>query len=299
MRKPTAIPDFFIIGAPKCGTTALYEYLNDRPDIFMPAVKEPNFFATDLNVRRQIPDESTYFNLFRAARAGQLCGEGSVWHLFSTVACRNILAENPHAKFIALIRNPIDMAQSWHAQLVYSLWEKEDDFQTSWRLQDTPRKFPSYVDEPRLFRYRDVCALGSQIERFFETIPAEQRLVLVFDDLQHDTQKIYEQVINFLGIPQDGRTHFPRINERKSHAAQGIARLIRHLSNIFTPIKRALRRAYPHLPSSILKSLYDWQSRFETRPTLAPHFHDELKAAFSPEVRKLEKLLARDFSHWA
>lgn len=265
----------------------------------MPTIKEPNFFASDLNVRRQVPDKETYLKLFRKAHPGQIRGEGSVWHLLSSVACKNILTANPCAKLIAMIRNPVDMAQSWHAQLVYSLWENEKDFQKSWNLQETSRRFAPFVDEPRLFRYREICALGSQIERFFATVPDKQRLVLVFDDLHNNTQKTYEQVIKFLGLSPDSRTHFPRINERKSHAAHGFACLIRNLSNAAAPIKQTLRRTFPHLPSSIFKPFYDMQSRPESRPILDPAFHAELKAAFAPEVRKLEKLLGRDFSHWA
>jgi hypothetical protein len=298
----TLTPDFFIVGAPKCGTTALYAYLSDRADIFMPSVKEPNFFASDLNVRRQVPNETTYKKLFSGARPDQLCGEASVWYLLSTVACRDILQTRPDARLIAMIRNPIDMALSWHAQLVYSLWEEEKDFKKSWDLQERRAAslctYPRIVDEPRLFQYREICALGTQLERFCSTVPESQRLILMFDDLHSNAQSVYERVLNFLNLPQDGRTDFPKINERKSHHYNGFANTLRSMSNGMSPVKNYLRKFFPNIPSSILKPLYDLQSAAEDRPKPSPEMMEILIKDFTPEITKLENILQRDLRHW-
>src|SRR5215207_9230182 len=100
---PTAkgrLPDFFIVGAPKCGTTAMYEYLRQHPSIFMPFHKEPLFFGSDLHHRYGRLTEAEYRALFRAARPDQRVGEASAWYLYSTTSAAEIHAAAEDARII-------------------------------------------------------------------------------------------------------------------------------------------------------------------------------------------------------
>jgi len=110
MRKP----DLFIVGAPRSGTTALYEYLRSHPDIFMCTPKEPNYFSFDMNRPRAANTEEEYLRLFKNAHE-KVAGEASVWYLYSKVAIAEIMRFNPDAKIIAMVRSPIDWFRSWHA----------------------------------------------------------------------------------------------------------------------------------------------------------------------------------------
>src|SRR6056297_3072691 len=129
-------PNFFIIGAPKCGTTSMARYLGEHPDIFFSDPKEPNFFNTDFSDEyRKVTNIKDYLKLFRGADKYKRVGEGSVMYLFSKEAISNILEFNPKAKFIVMTRNEVEMFRSLHLQLLSSLEENEKDPEKAWRLQ--------------------------------------------------------------------------------------------------------------------------------------------------------------------
>lgn len=120
MRKP----DFFIVGAPKSGTTAMHEYLGQHPDIFMPKVKESHHFATDLlppnrpnSYYRSIDN---YLAIFKGARNEKIVGESSVFYLYSKTAAKNIYEFNKDSKILIMVRNPTEWLESYHSQLVYN-----------------------------------------------------------------------------------------------------------------------------------------------------------------------------------
>ncbi len=241
-------PDFFIVGAPKCGTTALYSYLNDRKDVFMPNVKEPRYFADDMNIHLQVNTAQQYSNLFKARRDDQTTGEASVWYLYSETAIKNIMKARPDAMFIAMVRNPIDMMQSLHREIYNMCWDDIEDVEKAWDAQDKRAKglsIPKLCKDPKLLQYHDMCALGSQLERMFQIVPESQRLVLVFDDFAQDAETSYRQACEFLGLPSDNRTDFPPVNEKRTYPARGFVKALRYGANAFSPLKKALRRIFP------------------------------------------------------
>src|SRR4051812_22016289 len=101
-------PDFFIAGAPKSGTTALFEYLSRHPSVFMPDIKEPNFFSSDLHTKGQRFRADEYLALFEAARSDQLTGEASAIYLYSAVAVARLMQHNPRARVVVILRNPVE-----------------------------------------------------------------------------------------------------------------------------------------------------------------------------------------------
>lgn len=298
---PHAIPQFFIVGAPKCGTTALYEYLKDHPGIFLPNVKEPDYFASDFNQISQISTAEEYSNLFKNASDKQIMGEGSVFYLYSQDAIRNILETKPDAKFIAMVRNPVDMFFSLHAQFLYSFWEDEQDPEKAWALQEerqSGKNIPDLCREPKLLQYAEICALGSQLERFIEAVPEEQRLIFVLDDLKNSAADVYASSLEFLNMQHDGKTDFPVINDAKIHHNSKLAFQTRKMTQKLQPVKKALRRIFPNMSSSLLKPFYDLQSRKIIKKEQNPHFKTQLHQAFASEIKTLETLLKRDLSHW-
>jgi len=150
-------PNFFIIGAPKTGTTALSEYLKDHPNIFFCPVKEPHFFDLDTSKRLKL-NLQTYLSLFAEADPAlhQAVGEGSTGYLFSKVAVSEILKFNPNSKFIVMLRNPVDLVQSWHSEMYYEGVEDVVDFEKAWKLEQERRQgrnIPKSCWEPKKLFY--------------------------------------------------------------------------------------------------------------------------------------------------
>ena len=123
-------PNFFISGAPRCGTTALYTYLSEHPQIFMSEVKELNYFASDFPNVQKITFKSVddYHKVFAKADERHLAvGEASPFYLFSQVAFQNMAAYNPAAKVILTLRHPVDFVESYHQLNLSLLREDEPD----------------------------------------------------------------------------------------------------------------------------------------------------------------------------
>ncbi len=199
----TPRPNFFIVGAPKCGTTALYEYLHPHPNIFMPQVKEPHFFASDLGTYPAIKTLEDYTRLFaESTERHTRVGEASVYYLRSSTAIRNIHEYNPDARIIAMFRNPVDMVHSLHSQLLYWSYETESNFERAWRLQDRRRQghdVPRSCPEPKLLQYKEIGSFGTQTERLFSSFPRAQVKLIMYEEFAASPQTVYDEVIEFLG----------------------------------------------------------------------------------------------------
>ena len=186
-------PDFFILGAPKCGTTALSEYLRRHERIFVSTPKEPHYFCDDFDYY-YAPGQRTeehYLRLFEEAGDAHLAvGEASVWYLYSHTAARRIMEFDPAARVIVMVRNPVELVPSLHSQLRYMLDEVEPDPARAWELQAARARgegLPATVRVPEFLQYGEAARLGAQVRRVLDTVPREQVKVLVFDDLRADT----------------------------------------------------------------------------------------------------------------
>ena len=296
---PVYKPSFFIVGAPRCGTTALSEYLRTHPRVFMSTPKEPNYFSFDMSRPRAAETLDGYLDLFRESN-GAVAGEASVWYLFSRAAVPEIMRFNPNSKIIVMVRSPVDMLLSWHAQRVYTLNEDETDFEAAWRMQDARREgrsIPKFCAEPELLQYRHVATLGEQLERAFEVVPGDQIKVIVFDDFVKDTRQAYESVESFLSIPYDGKADFPQVHRSRRHRSLRLARLLRRRP---LPVRAVLKgfRAMGVDDRALRRRLGSWNSTIGFHKRLRPAFKKELADTFGSDVEKLGQLLNRDLSHW-
>ena len=165
-------PSFFIIGAPKCGTSALAKYLSNHRSIFFSNLKEPNYFATDFNPKmRPIKNINDYLSLFDRARSNQLCGEGSIWYLYSKDAIENIYKFNPNAKIIIMVRNPAEMIYSLHNQKINSKDEDILDFQKAWKLsweRERGNFIPKKCKEKTTLYYHKIANYVEQFKKVYK-----------------------------------------------------------------------------------------------------------------------------------
>jgi hypothetical protein len=298
-----AKPNFFVVGAPKCGTTALYEYLRSHPSIFMPRYKEPHFFAKDLGAYPLIKTADAYARLFEGATREHLrVGEASVYYLRSSSAIPHIHEFDSDASIIAMLRNPVDMVHALHSQLLYVGAESVRDFETAWRLQarrsrglDLPRRCRGAF----LFQFAQLGQLGTQTQHVLSRFPRAQVKLILFDDFTASPRAVYDEVVAFLGIPHDGRTDFPPINEHKRARIGWLNDFMRKpapaLRSGFRRFKRSLG---PERLGGLKTQLVKLNTAKGKRAALSPEFRAELIETFREEVALLSRLLDRDLTHW-
>lgn len=279
-------PNFFIAGAPKCGTTSMYHYLSNHPRVFMPVEKEPHYFTTDMPVWRRMDTEEAYLELFADAGPEHLAvGEASVWYLCSKEALPLIRDFNPDARILVFFRNPVEFVQSLHAQFAYN----------SGRNPNFPRAWAN----PK-FRGRLVTAglFGQQLMRLNAVFPPEQIFAGLLEDLQAQPRQEYLRVLDFLGLEDDGRSDFSARNIHKIHRSPWISRFAKKtpapLANIWQLTKRitGIRRA----------GIMDYIHRLNTRPVkrqaIDPALRKSIREEFAEDIAVLERQLQRDLSHW-
>lgn len=289
----TRKPDFFIVGAPKCGTTSMNNWLHSHPAIFM-AEKEPHYFNTD-HANRKITQLPTYRNLFKSVTdAHQVVGETSVRYLYSTEAIRNILSYNEAAVFIVMLRNPLEMVYSWHNQVYFSGLEDIKDFQTAWRLQSKRKlgkQIPPRCPEAKMLQYGEVCQLGKQLQRLYEQVPAERVHVVLFDDLTENPAAAYRSVLKFLHVPDDKKQDFIRYNPAKTYYSYQFNLLLFWLGRLKK--KLAISKSF-----GVLEWLRAHNKRIHKRSPLPKAMKQTLTQYFYDDIKLLESLIHVDLTHW-
>jgi Sulfotransferase domain len=300
-------PDFFIVGAPRCGTTALSSYLAEHPRIGFSRPKETQFFCTDLpGIQFHTTDPQEYLNLCFGHCAGKnylAIGEGSVWNLYSKDAVGRILRFNPKARFIIMVRNPIDLCIALYEKRREMLQEDQPSFEQAWRVEDERRQGRSF---PAFFRkeigvpgYRNVASLGEQVEKAFSLIPEKQRLLIVFDDFIANTADMYAQVLAFLGVPHDGRKEFPQINEGRRVRNPRLWALVwgtmLRAHPLLGPAKRMLKVSALNIYPRLSRLFLGMRSE---KPSIPVAIRAEMRAFFDEDIKRLSVAIGRDLTNW-
>ena len=224
-------PNFIVAGAPRCGTTALYAYLSEHPQIFMSHVKELNYFADDYPTMQKIVCRTydDYLQLFSDATDQHLgIGEASPFYLFSEFAFEKMCTALPKAKVIVSLRNPVDFVHSFHRLNLTLLREDITDLAKAWALQSDRkdgRSLPGNFREPGLLLYGDLGKFSRYVEKLLAIYPREQIKFVLLDDLRTDPKAVYEDILGFLGIPSDGREEFPKINSNFENKSKLLAKI--------------------------------------------------------------------------
>lgn len=298
-------PNFFIIGAPKCGTTALSEYVRSHPNVFMTDPKEPNFFDRDLDYYLLGDPDSYegYLRLYRDALPQHTArGEASVWYLHSKVAAERIHAIHPDARLIAMVRDPVQLVQSLHAHLLYTHQEDVEDFETAWKLQEERaqgRCLPANVRDPAFYlEYAEIARVSVQLERFLECFSRDQLLVIVFDDFRRDAGACYRAVLEHIGVEDDGRTDFAPVNQSKVHRWQWLSNLTQRPPGPALAMAHSMKSALGIDRLGILERVRSVNRELRKREPLDEAFEAELRRGFEPEVRALSRLLGRNLDAW-
>ncbi len=296
-------PNLFIVGAPKSGTTSLYEYLAGHPQVYMSPVKEPMYFAPDVR-RGRFPrlefgvDEARYLELFAAAGDAIRVGEATTRYLASVAAPGLVHEFEPRALIVAMLRNPVEMMYALHNERLSNLNEDIADFAEAMEADDDRRagkRLPP-GSNPLGAVYGDSARYAEQLARWFQIFDRDRVHVIVFDDFVADTAASFRGLLQFLEVDPE---YTP-----ESFAPRNVShRQRRWLRRLLAapPSQWAKEHVLPAVIGRNAQSrlaLRFRQSRLSRRrvprPPLPPDLRRRLEIEFSPEVSRLSEMLGRD-----
>ena len=291
-------PNFFIVGAPKCGTTAMNDYLSQHPDIFM-AMKELHYFGCDLKTRLKLSEEE-YLKYFSDAGKKKVIGEASVWYLFSKTAAKEIKNFSPQAKILIMLRNPVDVVYSLHSQHLYDGNEDIQDFETALSFDEDRKKgthLPDSVDYFELPPYKDSVLFSNQVKRYLDVFGRENVHVLLHEDLKANAEKTFFKVLEFLGVSKRILANYGIVNPGKQIKSFYLHRIIKKPSSKMKAVARFLIpvRTIRHF---IMSFFFKWNIKQEKREDMNERLKARLKNFFEQDIRLLSKLIDRDLSTW-
>jgi hypothetical protein len=306
------VPDFFLVGHAKCGTTALYEALRRHPQIFMSAVKEPQYFARSERAGegavarleetgRGAQSLEGYLSLYAAAQSEQRIGDASTFYLWSRCAPARIAQAQPDAKIIAIFREPASFLRSLHLQMVQTNVEPENDLRRALALEGERRqgrRIPPNARWPAALLYSERVKYQEQIARFDSLFPREQVLVIIYDDFLADNEGTMRRLLRFLEVEENAQLEVPWVNptvEVRSLALQHALGRVR--AGEGAP-ERLARGAIKALSTRRLRAqvLYPLQRRVLYRAPQPPDeaLMSELRSRYRSEVVALAERIDRD-----
>ena len=306
-------PNFFIVGAPKCGTTALYHALLEHPEIYLPRSettrtywiqKEPMFFCDDLGIEDwiRVSQWEDYLALFAQAGGAPRVGEVSALYLLSESAPRRILdCCDDDVRIIILLRPPVDWMRSWHHDCLRYAHESIADFRQALDAEPQRRlgqKLPRHGGFKGCLNYRQAARFSESVERYFRLFGPDRVKVILMEDLHRHPQRVLEEITGFLGV-----SPMPPSGIERQNDSTALSRT--HL------LEFRLQRKWQSLPladhwvGEWIKSPGRWYRRAMLKlfPPLSnkaidPELRRQLVEEFRPEVERLSRLIGRDLSHW-
>lgn len=295
-------PDFFIVGAPKCGTTSLYHYLRQHPQVYLPRIKELNYFCTDLHFRFPLLNENQFLSYYADYGNEKAAGEVSVWNLYSKVAAQQIMTFNPDSRIIILLRNPADMLYALHSNHVFNDNELIQNFEEALAAADSRKKglliSPVIKCPVEALYYYDVAAYGSQVKRYMDLFGTERVKIFLFDDFVRDTPAVYRQLLDFIGVDQNIPGTFKAYNVNKTTRHDFLKRMM-----LQTPpwLKSAGKLLFPHQSrrrDALMYWLWKVNTRSMIRPPLDPLVRSGIMEVMKPEMVLLKEVAGIDVSRW-
>jgi hypothetical protein len=301
------LPDFFIVGHGKSGTTALYEMLGSHPQIYMPSSKEPWFFARELHERTPPRPGGTprtlreYAALFSDARPDQRVGEASALYLWSRTAARAIAEVAPGARIVALLREPASFLRSLHLQFVEIYVEPETDFRRAIDLEGARqegREVPRFTYWPQALLYSEHVRYVEQLRRYEEVFAREQMLVLIYDDFRSDNEATVRRLLRFLEVDDTLPVRVREANPTVSVRSRRLHHALHALSVGRGPISQAAKGTIKSVtPAALRKRLVRFTKErvvYREPPPPDEEFMLALRRRFAPEVEALSDHLGRD-----
>ena len=295
MRRPT----IFIVGAPKCGTTALFEWLDRHPQVGMSRPKEPQFFADDiLGHQRTVTDMESYLLCFEEPGEAEFFGEASTCYLASASAAEQIRTFSPTAKIIAMVRDPVETMYAMHNERLLNNLEHIRDFASALD-SDAPRFWTAgrfRGEQVIRLSYRRMVQFAEQVQCYIQVFGRENVHVIVYDDLLASAQEVYKNTLDFLGLEDDQREDFAKVNANRRVRSIAMHGFVKDSGGSVQHIVRHM------LPKPVRASISSIVNQFnvveEPRPKMDSSLRRRLVKECFREIDALSELLHRDLSSW-
>ncbi len=271
-------PDFFIVGAPRCGTTSLYEYFKSVPEIFMPSVKEPNFFSVSTDRKfftDAIREKENYLDLFRDS-GDKLVGESSPSYLRDPKSAQLIHDVSPNAKIIIILRNPIERAFS-HYLLFFNLGTIENSFSHLVnQINNLEDEYSKRIFEAGLY--------SNQVKKYLNIFGKNQVKILIFEEAFVDFEQTLNDLLRFLGIQRKVSV------ENKAQGAHSILKF-----SFLKPLLKndSLRSVAKKIPDNWRRSIIKNLVKESPKPPLMENEKKILINYYKVDIKNLEKILGR------
>ncbi len=288
------LPNFFVIGAAKCGTTSLYELLGTHPDIFFPELKEPQFFSHDALFAEGV---ARYARHFEAGRGFAARGDATPHYLAFEKAATRIQALIPEEghRFIAIFRDPVARAYSLYWNLVAEGVEPLSFPEALRREEERTADVELEQRGSLQFRYVSGGLYARQLRAFLPHFPRERFCLLFQEDLARDPAAILAKVCRFLGVANRSEAPAKRSNAAFQPRSAWLQRFVRRPHRIKEPLKYLLPE---DVRRSITQRVLEWNRREVRYPPLDPSVDAWLRQRFQEDVLDLMAISGRDLSAW-
>lgn len=294
------LPNFLLIGAGKAGTTALYEYLNQHPQIYMSPVKEPNFFAfmgeevgfrgpgeEETMNKSAVTDFDTYKMLFKAVTTEKAIGEASHWYLYSPLAADRIKQYLPDVKLIAILRDPVKRAYSDFLHFVRDQQETHTDF-----LEAVSDEEERVASNWAFGHYIRRGLYYEQIKRYFDRFERAQLAISLTEDLKADSITLMQNIFQFLEVDN---TFVPDVDYKPNVSGIPQNKALHSFLSKSNPLRKIVE---PIAPIGLRKFAIRLQGKNIFHPPLTPEIRQQLIPLFREDILKLQDLIQRDLSNW-
>ena len=289
-------PNLFIIGAPKCGTTFLYHYLKEHPDIYFPDFKEPHFFGSDL-IRRHGAynlNLEEYQNLFKTDK--KVVGEASTFYIFSKESAKEIYNFNPKAKIIIMMRDLVDLVHSMHSQFVFSGDEIVEDFKEALDLENERLNGRNIPDQTtvlnKLFYINNILSLPQNIKSFIDYFKEDNIKFIFLDDIRNNPNKVFFDTLKFLNVDTNiDAPKFKIINQNKIYKS----RFIRNFIKKYSIGLGKIRSFFSNKPLGIIRLLESFNKEEISRDSISNSLRDDLSKKFNNIDLKLKKIANKNY----
>jgi len=287
-------PNFFIIGAPKCGTTSLSVYLSEHQEIVMSHPKEPHYFSTDIENGR-ITNQSKYLACFAQDKTPIAIGEASTLYLYSKDAIQNILEFNPNAKFIVMLRKPIDIVLSFHQVAMNYFGETETNLETAWDLQivrQNGKQIPTGCSDPQLLLYGEIAKLGEQVKRLIDQVKPDQIKFIYFDEFVKRTNKVYCSVLEFLKVNKNHTPKFENHNPTRPIKFNKLTKIVNQAVGLKKKV--GIKKQF-----GVAQKIHSVNIKGGLPKKISRTLKTKMNVYFEKDIQLLSNLMNKNLSDWS
>jgi len=296
------LPTFLIIGAQKAGTSSLYQYLRQHPDVFMASPKEPEFFALEgQTVDHRAPkgctpnensspytDFAAYKSLFEGSSEYTAVGEASTLYLYSPQAPERIQQYVPEARLIAVLRNPVERAYS-----AYLMAKRSGNEPLS--FEDALAKEEKRIDQDfgYLWRYRDFGRYYEQLKRYTRRFDADQLQIFLLEDLKEEPLGVVREIFRLIRVDPSFE---PDLSLQHNKGGVPRSSLVSSVLGSQNALKSIIKLVLPaEVRERIRHMVRDANLH---KPDLSAKTRQALTKEYEEEILDLQDLIGRDLSHW-